>query len=173
MASPNHNPRPVGMPVDTVVLHADAAADAKASISWIRAAESKVSYHVLIDRDGTAYRFVEVTQRAWHAGKSIYERRNDVNNFSIGLSFANKNDGVEPYTDVQYDVGAALVAGWMKVYPAISTRRITTHAIIRQAYRDAHPAENVEEKHDPGPMFDMPRFIALVEAEAAKPPAVA
>jgi N-acetylmuramoyl-L-alanine amidase len=154
VASPNHNARPLGMPVDTIVLHADAAQNAQASVSWIKSPESGVSYHVLVDRDGTVYRFVESTRRAWACGKSTYLGREDVNDFSLSLAFANKNDGRERYTDLQYEVGAAIVATvWMPQFPALALERITTHAIISPG-----------RKTDPVG-FDMPRFIGLVRAE--------
>lgn len=150
VASPNFNKRPA--PVSCVVLHADAADRAQASVSWIKSPESKVSYHALVDRDGTVYRFVEPSQRAWHAGVSAFDGVSDVNNFSLGLAFANRCDGKEPYTDAQYETGAVLVREWMALYPAITLDRITTHEAI------ALPAGR---KHDPGPLFDLARFLTL------------
>jgi len=162
VASPNHSARPETARVDTIVLHADAAADAQASISWIRSPKSKVSYHSLVDRDGTVYRFVEPARRAWHAGVSTFMGKDNVNDFSLGLSFANRNDGKEPYTDAQYVSGAAVAAGWMKLFPGITFARITTHAAIRDAWRRRYP--EAEPKHDPGILFDFDRFVALVRA---------
>jgi N-acetyl-anhydromuramyl-L-alanine amidase AmpD len=152
VASPNFNKRPAGVTVSVIVLHADASDNAQASVSWIKSKESKVSYHALVDRDGTVYTFVEPSQRAWHAGVSAFDGQKDANNFSLGLSFANKCDGKEPYTEAQYWSGAAVVREWMQLYPAITLDRITTHEAI------ALPAGR---KHDPGPLFDVPRFLAL------------
>lgn len=159
--SPNFNARPAGVPVDCIVLHADASADAKASVSWIVSSASKVSYHTLIDRDGTAYRFVDPFKRAWHAGVSTFGNRQDVNDFSLGLSFANKNDGKEKYTDAQYQIGAEVVVDWMRRFPHITLERITTHAIIAPG-----------RKTDPV-AFDMTRFKALVVTLLATPPLAA
>lgn len=156
IACKHHGRRPAGTTVDTIVLHADAASHAAATISWLRSDRAGVSYHVLVDRDGQVYRFVETSRRAWHAGISEFGGRQNVNDFSIGLAFANKNDGVEPYTDLQYQVGAVVAAAWMRVYPAISLERITTHALIAPG-----------RKTDPLG-FDMPRFLDLVKQELAK-----
>ena len=155
VASPNFSRRTRDIPVSCVVLHADASDSAAKSVSWIKSKESKVSYHVLVDRDGTVFRFVETQHRAWHCGASVFEGQSNVNDFSIGLSFANRNDGVEPYTDLQYEVGAVVCSAWMKVYPAITLDRITTHALV------ATPAGR---KNDPRG-FDLARFKALVVAE--------
>lgn len=125
--SPNQNTRPA--PVSAIVLHCDAASDAKASASWILSPQSKVSYHVLIDRDGTTYHFVPVEKRAWHAGVSTFQGVANCNDYSIGLSFANTNKG-EPYTEAQLDVAAALCKEWMVRFPAITRERVTTHAIV-------------------------------------------
>jgi AmpD protein len=98
---------------------------------------------------------VDTDKRAWHAGVSSFEGRGNVNDFSIGLSFGNDNEG-EAVTDVQYAVGAALVAGYMRRYPAITIERITTHAIV------ALPAGR---KTDPAQPFDLNRFREAVQGE--------
>lgn len=152
-ASPNYNERPKGVLPSVLVLHADASPKASASVAWIRRSDSKVSYHALVDRDGTVYMFVPLGKRAWHAGVSEYQGRKNVNDFSLGLAFANRNDGIEPYTDAQYEIGALLAAQWMVRFPTIGLDRITTHAIISPG-----------RKTDPMG-FDMERFKALIRPE--------
>ncbi len=166
MKSPNHGPRPVGVEIDCVALHADASTNAKASADWCCVPAPKnpnpVAYHTIVERDGRVYHLVDPMRRAWHAGKSSFMGRDDVNDFAIGLCFSNRNDGKERYTDDQYTVGAALVAGWMKRFPKITLERITTHAIISPG-----------RKTDPLG-FDVVRFKTLVAAELARlslPPA--
>lgn len=156
--SPNQNARPAGVAVDTIVLHADAAKQATASVSWIVSPEAKVSYHTLVDRDGTVYTFVPLERRAWHAGVSEFQGRKHCNDFSIGLAFANRNDGHEPYTAVQYHVGAALCAAYLRRFPHITLDRITTHAAVSPG-----------RKTDPGPRFDLARFKTLVALEVNRP----
>ena len=154
-SSPNRNSRN-NKTVDTIVLHADASDSEAATLSWLQSPESKVSYHVLIGRDGTVYQIVPVALRAWHAGVSGFGGHTDVNTYSIGISFGNKNDGKEKYTDQQYAVGAALVASLMKQFPKVTLDRGTTHAIIAPT-----------RKNDPLG-FDMARFKMLVQAELMK-----
>lgn len=127
--SPNRNSRGANV-VDCIVLHCDASDNAKASLSWITSPESKVSYHVLIDRDGTVYQCVPVALRAWHAGVSSFGGRSNVNDFSIGLAFSNKNDGKEKYTEAQIGAAVELCREWMRAFPKITLDRITTHAAI-------------------------------------------
>jgi AmpD protein len=48
-------------------------------------AHLKVSSHLLIDRLGKIIQFVPFGQRAWHAGVSQFEGRDNCNDFSIGI----------------------------------------------------------------------------------------
>ena len=116
--------------MSAVVLHADASDNAQATLSWLQSPESKVSYHVLIDRNGDVYQCVPVALRAWHAGVSEFEGVKNVNDFSIGLSFANKNDGKEKYTPAQIMSASELCREWMALFPKITKDRVTTHAIV-------------------------------------------
>lgn len=170
MHSPNHNSREMHE-IDAVTLHADASGNARQSADWCCTPKPKnptpVSYHVIVDRDATVYRLVDVKRRAWHAGKSAFLGRTDVNDFAIGLCFSNRNDGKEPFTDLQYTAGAALVAEWMRAYPRITMERIHSHKAIRDEWLASHPG-TAEPKSDPRG-FDLIRFKTLVAAELAKP----
>jgi AmpD protein len=145
--------------VDAIVLHATADRDTEQSVEWCCEPAPKnpnpVSYHAIVDRDGTVFSLVDTAKRAWHAGVSSFNGRPNCNDYSIGLSFGNDNEG-EPLTDMQYAVGAALCAGYMRRYPAITLDRITTHALV------ALPPGR---KTDPAPPFDLPRFLEAVQAE--------
>lgn len=154
--SPHHNARPAGTVVDCVVMHCDASPNAAGTVSWLQSAASKVSYHALVDRDGaTLWAFVDTARRAWHAGVSEFLGRKNVNDFSIGVSLANRNDG-EPYPPAQLDAAAAYVAGLMKKHPAITLERITTHRVIAPT-----------RKTDPCPPFDLVAFRERVRRALA------
>jgi N-acetylmuramoyl-L-alanine amidase len=123
--SPNHNART--KEVKLIVLHADASPNEKGTLDWLRRSESKVSYHVLIGRKGDIYRCVPGDRRAWHAGKSDWQGEKDVNAISLGLAFANKNDGKEPLTDAQKTAAKQVIAEWREKYGPIP---VTTHAKV-------------------------------------------
>ena len=125
-ASPHHSART--SPIRVIIMHADASASEKGTLGWFMDPASKVSYHVLIGRQGTVYRIVDESRKAWHAGKAKWDGHDDVNGCSLGLSFANKHDGVEALTPVQIAVARDIVAGWRKKYPGI--RAVTTHAAV-------------------------------------------
>lgn len=124
--SPNHNVRG-SKTVKLIVLHADASPNEKGCLSWIQSSESKVSYHVLIGRDGAVYTCVPYDRRAWHAGKSEWHGEKDVNGISIGVSFSNRNDGKEPLTEKQKAAAKRVIAEIRAKYGPLP---VTTHAQI-------------------------------------------
>jgi len=46
-----------------------------------------ISYHCVIEEDGTRHIFGEDTDRMWHAGESIFKGIKYCNNFLLGLAF--------------------------------------------------------------------------------------
>ncbi len=46
-----------------------------------------VSYHCIIKRDGERTILAGDNQRAWHAGKSFWRGRPDLNSWSLGVAF--------------------------------------------------------------------------------------
>lgn len=123
--SPNHNVR--RHKISLVVLHADAAPTESSCLSWLQSRESKVSYHVLIGRDGVIYRCVPDDRRAWHAGQAVWKGEKDVNSISLGLAFSNLNDGKEPLTDAQKSAAKNIIAAWRKIHGPLD---VTTHAVV-------------------------------------------
>jgi N-acetylmuramoyl-L-alanine amidase len=124
--SPNHNSRGSLDPIG-IILHADASPAEKGTLSWIQASQSKVSYHALIGRDGAVYTCVPYDRRAWHAGKAEWLGYKDVNAITIGLCFANRNDGKEALTPAQMDGMKALIADVRRRYGHLP---VTTHARV-------------------------------------------
>jgi N-acetylmuramoyl-L-alanine amidase len=89
---------------------------------------SKVSYHFLLGRSGQLYSLVDPKHRAWHAGVAEWNGIKDVNAVSLGVSFANKHDGVEALTPIQIAVMLGAVEGWARVFPTLEA--VTTHHAI-------------------------------------------
>lgn len=146
--SPNHGPRSAAP--DAIVIH-DTASDGIASpLDWTCRPESGVSYHYLIDRDGQVFETVAPEQRAWHAGKGELWGRPDPNTWSIGVAFVDiDRDGqaLDPYPEVQLDVGAELVASLCGRF-AIPLNRVVGHEHVA-------PGRKV----DPGADFPWSDFL--------------
>ena len=148
--SPHHSPR-TSRPIRCIVLHADAGSSEHSTLAWLADPSSDVSYHVLIGRRGTAYRCVDDERAAWHAGKAEYQGESKVNSISLGIAFANRNDGEEPYTAEQLDAARVIVADWCRRY-GLHPAAITTHAVVaRPAGRKTDPVR-----------FDLEAFRASV-----------
>jgi len=100
--SPHSDDRPLGIPIDTVVIHATVFDTLNEVLQHFVDPASKVSAHYTIDRDGAVVCHVPEHRRAWHAGKSrMKDGRTSVNDFSIGIELVNLNDGKDPFPPAQ------------------------------------------------------------------------
>ena len=69
-----------------VVLH-HSSGSYVGGLAWICDPSSRVSYHCLVAQDGRRTVFAEPTQRTWHAGKSEWRGKRDLNSWAIGAAF--------------------------------------------------------------------------------------
>lgn len=114
-------------PISCIVVHATAGASAVSSIQWMR--DKDLSYHYIIERDGTVFTCAPRTNRAFHAGLcSNAPLGGFPNSYAIGIAFANKNDGIEKITEEQEKALALLVQELKRKITTLKT--ITTHRAI-------------------------------------------
>lgn len=113
-------------PATTVVLHATAGESASGAISWLR--KIGLSYHYVIAKDGTVTKCVPTGRVAFHAGVSEGPDGSNVNNYSIGVSMANRNDGADPYPREQVAACADLVKELKQGIPSL--KWLTCHYSI-------------------------------------------
>lgn len=164
--SPFSDARPEGAELELVVVHGISlppgeyggphveelflgALDPTAHPYFAEIEGMEVSSHVFIRRDGELVQFVPFDRRAWHAGKSNWCGRERCNDFSIGIELEGTDE--QPYTAVQYQQLAAVVASLITAYPALQPDSITGHCDIAP-----------ERKTDPGPHFDWPLLQRLI-----------
>jgi AmpD protein len=84
VSTPNKGSKVI-IPAAVVLHHSDGSY--RGGVAWISNPASKVSYHVLIARDGRRTVFCNDTERAWHAGRSNWMGRPDLNSWSLGLAW--------------------------------------------------------------------------------------
>ncbi len=89
LPSPNHDERPPGTPIDTLVLHGTGMRTARAAIDRLRDPGAAVSSHYVVEEDGTVWRLVAEDRRAFHAGVSFWRGRTALNARSIGIEIVN------------------------------------------------------------------------------------
>ena len=160
--SPNCDDRPDGCEISLVVVHGISlppgqyggpeidrfftnTLDASAHPYFAQITDLKVSSHLLVRRDGEVVQYVPFRKRAWHAGDSNYRGRVACNDFSIGIELEGQDEA--PYTDVQYEVLAAVVKVLMNTFPGLSANCLAGHCDIAP-----------QRKTDPGPAFDWQRL---------------
>lgn len=110
-------------------------------------AELRVSCHFFLRRDGEVIQCVSCDKRAWHAGKSSFEGRENCNDFSVGIELEGSDD--EPFMQTQYVVLAELTLLLSNYYPI---NNIVGH-------NDIAPMG----KTDPGPYFDWNYYSELLK----------
>ena len=166
--SPNFNARPAGSDVALIVLHnislpagrfggphiADLFTnrlDFHADESFADLRGLEVSSHFLVRRDGGVVQFVACEARAWHAGLSQFEGRDNCNDFSVGIEIEG-SDHVA-FSPAQYAAVAELVAVLLARYPVAA---IAGHEHIAPG-----------RKTDPGPHFNWSRLQEKLATAAA------
>lgn len=169
VASPHYNARPAGVQPELLVIHNislppgqfggpyieqlfESRLDPAGHPYFATIHHLQVSAHLLIRRDGELVQFVPFDQRAWHAGQSTYQGRENCNDFSIGIELEGSDD--VPFEAVQYQVLAATIQALLRCYPSLSAQHITGHS-------DIAPAR----KTDPGPCFDWCHLRQLLDKE--------
>lgn len=110
----------------------------------------RVSSHLLIRRDGEVVQFVSFDERAWHAGQSCFQGRDNCNDFSIGIELEGEDE--DPYTDEQYAVLAVTSQALLDHYAMLNSDAITGHS-------DIAPGR----KTDPGPAFSWQRYRSSLQ----------
>jgi AmpD protein len=156
--SPNYNQRPDLADISLLVIHNISlpagqfggtyvhqlfsnCLDCDAHPSFDDLRDLNVSAHVFIDRKGAVHQFVSFNDRAWHAGMSQFDGRDNCNDFSIGIELEGVDD--ISYTQAQYTELIAITESLQSYYPAIITASIVGHCEIAPG-----------RKTDPGSAFD-------------------
>lgn len=149
--SPNWDARPAGQSVELVVLHYTGMRSAGEALDRLCDAAAKVSAHYLIDEDGTLWRLVAEDARAWHAGRSLWGERGDVNGRSLGIELVNPGHewGYRPFSEPQMARLTDLLVD-LKVRHGLCPSAFLGHS-------DVAPLR----KEDPGELFDWSRLAAV------------
>ncbi|WP_221799354.1 1,6-anhydro-N-acetylmuramyl-L-alanine amidase AmpD [Oceanobacter mangrovi] len=169
--SPNFGPRPEQADISLLVIHNISLPpgqfgggyvqpffqnrlDASLHPYFAEIHSLQVSSHLLIERDGKLTQFVNLLERAWHAGVSSFQGRDNCNDFSIGIEL--EGDDYSPFTSQQYQRLIEVTRCLQQGFPLIKNN-ITGHQHIAPG-----------RKTDPGPFFDWPSYLAAVGGELSQ-----
>jgi AmpD protein len=163
LRSPNQGKRPQCAHIDLIVLHSISLPpgqyggdqvqqfftnqlDWKAHPWFEQIRGLEVSAHFYIRRDGELWQFVSCDNRAWHAGKSFYQGRENCNDHSVGIELEGlEGDAFEP---AQYETLARVCAAIAQNYP------------ITQVAGHEHVAPG--RKQDPGSGFEWHKLQCML-----------
>lgn len=135
--SPNYTPAHARV-IRRIILHDTASHTAQSALAWFGRPDSRVSAHVVIDRDGTIYRVVLDEHIAWHA--------RGANRDSLGVELVDMTD--DPYPRAQMAACLHWVASRCALY-GIPPERVLGHCDV-----SVPPGR----KTDPGPDFPWAAF---------------
>jgi N-acetylmuramoyl-L-alanine amidase len=146
--SPNVEPRRNGLKPDMLLLHYTGMDSAEAALDWLTRQESGVSCHYLVDAEGGIAQMVPESERAWHAGQSLWQGETDINSCSIGIEIHNPGHDFD-YPDFP---DAEMRAVEVLCRDILSRHAIPSHRVL--AHSDVAPGR----KRDPGEKFDWGRL---------------
>ena len=170
--SPNFNKRPDPSGISLLVIHNISLPPGEFGTPYVKdlflnriqldahpwfacLAGLKVSAHFLINRTGVVTQFVSCLDRAWHAGVSVFQEREQCNDFSIGIEL--EGTDTVPYTKRQYASLTKLTASLRAKYPL---EHVRGHCHIAP-----------ERKTDPGESFKWGHYARLASwHDRALPP---
>lgn len=166
VSSPNFDSRPPGLVPDLIVVHGISLPpnqfggcgvenlftnrlNPEEDSYYLGLEGLRVSSHLFIRRGGDVIQFVDFNQRAWHAGVSNYQGRDNCNDFSIGIEL----EGADHicYTASQYQALADAIYALQHAYPSLQDAAIVGHS-------DIAPGR----KTDPGLLFNWQALNRLI-----------
>lgn len=146
--SPNHDARPGGAAIDTLVLHYTGMQTGEAALARLREPEAKVSSHYVVEEDGRVFALVPEERRAWHAGLSWWRGRPMLNDRSIGIEIVNPGYKDTPEGRLWYPFPQAQIDELIPLLKDIQARyNIAPENIL------GHNEIAPQRKQDPGPLF--------------------
>ena len=163
LESPNFNDRPDPNNISLIVIHSISLPsknynndhvesfflnnlDISKNESFKEISDLKVSSHLYIKRSGQIIQFVPFNKRAWHAGISNYEGKENCNDFSIGIELEGCDSDI--YEEEQYKSLIQVTKALIEEYDLICKERITGHS-------DIAPVR----KTDPGKYFEWNKYL--------------
>lgn len=159
---------------DMIILHYTGGAGALSSAHHLARPDTDVSAHLVIARDGGIIQLLPFDTVAWHAGRSAYEGRTNLNRCSIGIEMDNagqlhRREGRfyswfnreympdEVYTDCEN--------GRARYWHNYTGTQIQSVFAVCKLLLNAYPIRHIvghsdvsRYKTDPGPAFPMEKF---------------
>lgn len=131
--SPRNSERPPRESTDFIILHTTEG-PARGSL---RKLHDRGEAHYVINTNGKVLRIISKERVAFHAGRSMWNGKTDLDNCSIGIEMVGYHD--RDITDAQYEALGELLRQLQGIYK-IPDERVLTHSMV------AYGAPNVWQK---------------------------
>ena len=173
------------MTPELLVIHYTAGSSAEGAVAWLCNPAARASAHLVIGRDGSLTQLAPFNRIAWHAGRSLWAGRSNVNSCSIGIELDNAGKlervgecwrssiGQREYPDNQvlianhqHDRPGTPPCGWHRYSQAqLAAAGEVGMLLVREyALKDVVGHDDIApgRKSDPGPAFPLASFRALL-----------
>lgn len=162
-----------GLP-DTIVIHYTAGASLKSSANWLVNPQAKVSTHLIVGKTGDIIQLADFNIKTWHAGKSAWKGRTNLNSYSIGIEIDNagqltkRAEGYYTHFNTKIDDNNVVLAKHKldteeKAWEAYTAEQTTAVENICLLLKETYNIKEIvghddiapDRKRDPGPAFPL------------------
>ena len=166
--SPRNKERSVRASTQLLVLHTTEAA----SQSALRKLSDLGECHFCVDEAGRIFRIIDSRRIAFHAGRSMWNGKSDVDNFSIGIEVCGYHN--KPLAAAQMKSLTELIAEIKRVYK-IPDSNVLAHSHVAYGAPNKWQTKNHRGRKRCGAVFAMPAIRARLglTSRPAKDPDVA
>ena len=166
--SPRNKERDVRSKTTLLILHTTEAVSGSA----LRKLSDMGECHFCIDESGRIFRIIDPRRVAFHAGRSMWNGKQEVDNFSIGIEVCGSHN--KPLTAAQTKSLTALIAENKRIYK-LSDSQVLPHSQIAYGAPNKWQPRNHRGRKRCGMQFGMPfiRSKLGLKSRPSKDPDVA
>lgn len=156
---------------DMIIVHYTSGSSAMSSAIYLTRPDVAASTHLVIGRDGELIQLVPFSIEAWHAGRSCYAGREELNHYSIGIELDNMGQlrlekgkfiaecGKEvSFREVYVKNSGKIPTYWHKYTDAQMDVLMDVIILLKKYYPIKHivgHSDVTRRKVDPGPAFPL------------------
>ena len=160
--SPRNKERPLRKTTTLIVLHTTEA-HAKSSLNKL---SERGEAHYCVVEDGTVYRIIDHDREAFHAGRSMWQGKEDCDEFSIGIEVVGHHD--QAVTLQQLEALKELLARLKRVY-SVTDARVVCHSHVAYGAPNSWHKKKHRGRKRCGMLFAMPSVRARLGLTARPP----
>ena len=158
--SPYNKTRPARPQTRYIVLHTTEGKEEGSLNKLVRYGEA----HYFVALSGRVYRIIDKSKIATHAGRSMWEGRNTLDNHSIGIEVSGYHN--KDITSAQYEALKELLRQLKGLY-SIPDERVLTHSMVAYGRPNRFHDENHRGRKRCGMIFADPKTRARLGLDAA------